>query len=106
VPGMVATWASAVQRWGRLSFGADLNPAIGVAEHGFTVDENFQQQEQASLADLQTFSSSRSLFLTPDGEPLPVGSTLRNPDLARTYQLLARNGPGYLYAGPLGADIA
>ena len=45
-----------------------------------------------SLADLQTFRSSRKLFLTPDGQPLPVGSTLRNPDLARTYATLARYG--------------
>jgi gamma-glutamyltranspeptidase / glutathione hydrolase len=106
VPGMVATWADAVRMWGRSSFGADLQPAIGVAQRGFTIDGNFNQQEQASLADLRTFSSSRSLFLTPDGQPLPVGSTLRNPDLARTYAQLAAHGPGYLYGGPLGADIA
>ncbi|HKC29123.1 MAG TPA: gamma-glutamyltransferase [Jatrophihabitans sp.] len=106
VPGMVATWASAVGRYGRIPFGADLQPAIGVARRGFVVDANFNQQEQASLPDLQTFSSSRRLFLTPDGQPLPVGSTLRNPDLARTYELLAKDGPGYLYGGPLGAAIS
>ncbi|MDT4913262.1 MAG: gamma-glutamyltranspeptidase / glutathione hydrolase, partial [Pseudonocardiales bacterium] len=106
VPGMVATWSSAVERYGARSFARDLLPAIAVAKHGFTVDANFAQQEQAALADLQTFSSSRSLFLTTDGQPLPVGSTLRNPDLARTYQQLAQHGAGYLYGGPLGADIA
>jgi gamma-glutamyltranspeptidase/glutathione hydrolase len=106
VPGMVATWADAVRQFGRRSFAADLRPAIGVAHRGFVVDRNFNQQEQASLADLQTFSSSRKLFLTPDGAPLPVGTRLRNPDLARTYAELARHGAGYLYRGPLGADIA
>jgi gamma-glutamyltranspeptidase/glutathione hydrolase len=106
VPGMVATWATAVGQYGRMPFGADIQPAIGVARRGFVIDANFNQQEQASLPDLQTFSSSRKLFLTPDGQPLPVGSTLRNPDLARTYELLAKNGPGYLYRGELGADIA
>jgi gamma-glutamyltranspeptidase/glutathione hydrolase len=34
-----------------------------------------------------------------------VGYLLRNPDLARTYQLLARYGPSYLYDGPLGKAI-
>jgi gamma-glutamyltranspeptidase / glutathione hydrolase len=34
-----------------------------------------------------------------------VGYLLRNPDLARTYQLLARYGPSYLYDGPLGQAI-
>src|SRR4051794_16778222 len=106
VPGMVKTWSDAVARYGRSSFGADLRPAIQVARRGFVVDRNFNQQEQAALADLQTFSSSRSLFLTRSGQPLPVGTRLRNPDLADTYRQLARHGAGYLYRGPLGADIA
>src|SRR6202012_6225959 len=37
--------------------------------------------------------------------PRPVGHLRRNPDLARTYQLLARYGPSYLYDGPLGQAI-
>jgi len=106
VPGMVATWAKAVSDYGRRSFGSDLQPAIQVAQQGFTITPDFVQQEQASLPDLQAFTSSRKLFLTADGQPLPVGSTLRNPDLARTYQQLAAHGPSYLYGGPLGSQIA
>ena len=34
-----------------------------------------------------------------------MGYLLRNPDLARTYRLLARYGPSYLYDGPLGQAI-
>jgi gamma-glutamyltranspeptidase/glutathione hydrolase len=106
VPGMVATWAEAVARYGRHSFGSDLQPAIGIARRGFVVDKNFNQQEQVSLADLKSFTSSRKLFLTADGQPLPIGTRLRNPDLARTYAELAQRGPSFLYRGALGADIA
>jgi gamma-glutamyltranspeptidase/glutathione hydrolase len=35
-----------------------------------------------------------------------VGSTLRNPDLADTYRLIARRGTGVFYRGPIGAEIA
>ena len=106
VPGMVATWAKAVDAYGARSFGTDLQPAIRTARRGFTVDATFRQQELSALPDLQSFSSSRSLFLTKGGNPLPLGSTLRNPDLARTYELLAQHGAGYLYGGPLGAELA
>jgi gamma-glutamyltranspeptidase / glutathione hydrolase len=106
VPGMVATWANAVRSFGLRSFAADLQPAITVAERGFTISPDFVQIEEKALPDLQAFTPSRDLFLTPDGQPLPVGSTLRNPDLARTYHDLARFGPDYLYHGPLGAEIA
>ncbi len=103
---MVATWARAAQLYGSQSFADDLQPAITTATNGFTVDGNFVQQEQSSIDDLRSFSSSRALFLTPAGNPLPVGATFRNPDLAQTYRDLAAHGPDYLYDGPLGKQIA
>jgi gamma-glutamyltranspeptidase/glutathione hydrolase len=106
VPGMVATWAKAVELYGKKSLKADLKPAIRVARRGFTVTPDFNQQEQKALTALQTFTSSRELFLTKDGQPLPVGSKFRNPDLARTYQKLASHGADYFYDGKLGAEIA
>jgi gamma-glutamyltranspeptidase/glutathione hydrolase len=106
VPGMVDTWANAVSQYGKFDFARDLQPAIRLAQQGFVVDKNFQQQEQVSLPDLQSFTSSRKLFLTADGQPLPIGTVLRNPDLARTYTQLAAHGPSYLYDGALGSDIA
>ncbi len=106
VPGQVATWTTAVQKYGRSTFAADLQPAVKVAKTGFTISPDFVQQEEQALPDLQTFTASRKLFLTKSGQPLPVGSTLRNPDLARTYTLLAKYGGSYLYNGALGADIA
>ena len=105
VPSMVATWAKAVQRYGRHSLAADLQPAIGVASRGFRVGADFRQLEQSDLPELRSYTASRKLFLTPAGRPLPDGHLLRNPDLARTYRLVARHGPGYLYDGPLGRAI-
>src|ERR1700753_3478254 len=43
VPSMVATWAKAVSLYGRQSFAADLQPAIGVAKSGFRVNADFVQ---------------------------------------------------------------
>jgi gamma-glutamyltranspeptidase / glutathione hydrolase len=105
VPSMVATWATAVRDGGRLSLGADLRPAIQVARRGFAVNFDFNQLEQAGLSTLQAYPASRSLLLTPSGDPLPVGTWLRNPDLAHTYELIARRGPSALYDGPIGRAI-
>ncbi|WP_032761435.1 gamma-glutamyltransferase, partial [Streptomyces alboviridis] len=41
----------------------------------------------------------------PGGELPVVGSTLKNPDLARTYAELGRKGVGALYRGDLAQDI-
>jgi gamma-glutamyltranspeptidase/glutathione hydrolase len=105
VPSMVATWAAAIRRYGRKSFASDLQPAIAVAQHGFRVNADFRQLTEAGLATLRAYPASRALLLTKAGEPLPVGTRLRNPDLAKTYRLLAQHGPSYLYDGPLGQAI-
>jgi gamma-glutamyltranspeptidase/glutathione hydrolase len=104
VPSMVATWAKAVSLYGRHRLAADLQPAIGVAERGFRVNADFQQLTESDLPELQAYPASHWL-LTSSGNPLPVGYLLRNPDLAKTYRLLARYGPSYLYDGPLGQAI-
>jgi gamma-glutamyltranspeptidase/glutathione hydrolase len=79
-----------------------LQPAIAVAERGFTVDDTFRSQIAGNLTRLDAFTSSRALFLTPDGQPPEVGSTFRNPDLARTYRLIAHDGAEAFYDGPIG----
>jgi gamma-glutamyltranspeptidase/glutathione hydrolase len=104
VPSMVATWATAVSRYGDKSFAADLRPAINVAERGFRVNADFQQLTESDLPELQAYPASHWL-LDSSGNPLPVGYLLRNPDLAKTYQMLAKYGPSYLYGGPLGQAI-
>jgi len=105
VPSMVATWAKAVQLYGRRSFAADLQPAISLAQRGFRVNFDFNQLEQAGLQLLQAYPASRAQFLTASGDPLPVGTTFRDPELAHTYQLLARNGPSAFYDGPIGQAV-
>jgi gamma-glutamyltranspeptidase / glutathione hydrolase len=105
VPSNLATWATALRHYGRLSLGDDLQPAIAVARRGFKVNFDFNQLEQSSLSTLQAYPASRSLLLTPSGAPLPVGTRLRNPDLAHTYALIARRGPSALYDGPIGQAI-
>jgi gamma-glutamyltranspeptidase/glutathione hydrolase len=105
VPSMVAAWALAVKRFGRRSLGADLRPAIGLADHGFAVNRDFRQLTKAGIQTLRAYPASRALLLTARGNPLPLGHVLRNPDLAHTYRELAAHGPAYLYGGPLGQAV-
>ena len=105
VPGTLATWSEAASRFGTMPLARLLRPAIGVAERGFVVDGTFRGQISDNLTRLDAFSSSRALFLTPDGQPPAIGSIFRNPQLAQTYRLIAREGPGALYDGPIGAAL-
>jgi gamma-glutamyltranspeptidase/glutathione hydrolase len=51
------------------------------------------------------FPSSRTLFLHPDGSIPEVGEVLKQPDLGRTFRLLAQHGPKVFYEGEIAQDI-
>ncbi|MER7056272.1 gamma-glutamyltransferase [Streptomyces sp. NPDC000351] len=103
-PGTPATWQSALDKWGTRKLGSVLKPAERLARHGFTVDDTFRSQTAANERRFRYFPDTAELFL-PDGELPVVGSTFKNPDLARTYKELAREGVGAIYHGELGEDI-
>ncbi|MFF4411195.1 gamma-glutamyltransferase family protein [Streptosporangium sp. NPDC001559] len=104
VPGSVAQWELALRRFGTLSLGQALRPAIEVASRGFTVDQTFHDQTASNAARFKDFTSTARLYL-PGGAPPAVGSTFRNPELAETYRQLGRRGGSWLYGGRLGAEI-
>lgn len=103
-PGTPATWETALDAWGTTSLRQALQPAAQLAQNGFTVDETFRSQTAANEERFRDFPASAELFL-PGGELPEVGSTLRNPDLARTYRKLGREGMDAFYGGALARDL-
>ncbi|MER0449164.1 gamma-glutamyltransferase [Streptomyces sp. Edi4] len=103
-PGTAATWDRALRAWGSKSLGTLLKPAERIARDGFTVDATFRSQTKDNQDRFADFPDTAELFL-PGGQLPVVGSTFKNPDLARTYEELGRKGIDALYRGDLGADI-
>src|SRR4051812_19393002 len=106
VPGTLAPWGQALQSFGTMPLHRVLRPAIDVARHGFVVDQTYHNQTESNRARLDLFSSSREYSLTPDRQAPAVGTVVRNPDLAKTYQTIAAHGPSEFYDGPIGAAVA
>lgn len=105
VPGTPLNWATAAERYGTKPLSDLLQPAIALAETGFEVDETFASQVGKNKDRFSAFSSTRSLYL-PKGQPPAIGSQLHNPDLARTYRLLAEQGVNAFYRGEIASAIA
>ena len=105
VPGTLRAWDTALREFGTTSLRDALKPGIETAKRGFVVDPTFFAQTDAAKAIFADFPSTAALYLDPDGTPRDVGTVIRNPDLARTYKLIARQGPGALYGGPLAQAI-
>lgn len=101
VPGTLATWQRALDRWGTRDLAQVLRPAARLAERGFVVDRTFRSQVQQNLERFRAFRSTRPLY----GRLPRVGSTFRNPDLADTYGLIADRGTAPFYRGAIAREI-
>lgn len=96
VPGAVAAWVDALDRFGTLPREELLAPAIGYARDGFPVSTRLASDIVASSGALN--DPARALY-TPGGKPPPVGSLLRNPALAATLERIAADGRDGFYRG-------
>jgi gamma-glutamyltranspeptidase/glutathione hydrolase len=103
-PGTPATWRTALDKWGSRKLATLLKPAERLARDGFTVDATFREQTAANEARFRYFPDTAELFL-PGGSLPAIGSTFKNPDLARTYRELGSKGVDALYRGDIGEDI-
>ncbi|MDX2931433.1 gamma-glutamyltransferase [Streptomyces ipomoeae] len=103
-PGTPATWQTALRSWGSKPLAKLLKPAERLAREGFVVDATFRSQTASNEARFRNFPDTAELYL-PGGKLPVVGSTLKNPDLARTYAELGRKGTDALYRGDIAEDI-
>jgi gamma-glutamyltranspeptidase/glutathione hydrolase len=102
VPGTVAGLVDAERRWGKLGLAKVMQPAIRLARDGVTVT----QYESAIMQDseLARDPESRRIFQR-NGRFYESGEILKQPELARTLERIARN-PEEFYRGPLANQIA
>lgn len=105
VPGTPLNWATALARYGTQPLQTLLAPSIALATNGFTVDETFASQIQQNQTRFSAFSSTQALYL-PEGKPPEAGQQFTNPDLAKTYRILAEQGVNAFYRGEIGDAIA
>ncbi|AWH90069.1 gamma-glutamyltransferase [Limnobaculum parvum] len=107
VPGTVAGFALANEKYGSMPVAELLKPAIKLAKEGFVVND-------ALADDLAVYGqevlldnpNSRAIFIKPDGTPWKKGETLVQTDLANSLSMIAAEGPAAFYQGKIADEIA
>jgi gamma-glutamyltranspeptidase len=105
VPGNLALWADALAKYGALKSADVFEPAIDLAENGFAVSHYDAMTFARSAQRLAKFPTTARVFL-PGGKPPREGQILKQPDLARSFRVVVKEGPDALYRGPLAREIA
>lgn len=103
VPGTVAGLAEVHERYGSLPWAVLIQPAVGLADAGFTVTERLNRALAEKQQTLEQFQATRQLFY-PGGEAPRIGSNFRQPMLAATLRMIAAEGERAFYRGRI-ADL-
>ena len=104
VPGAVGAWAEGLRRFGTISFGQALAPAVALAKAGLPVSERLAEDIAGAEAKLRREPEAARVFL-PGGALPQAGDILPRPDLAETLMTLQERGPGEFYTGALGRQV-
>jgi gamma-glutamyltranspeptidase/glutathione hydrolase len=106
VPGCVDGWDQLRQKFGTKSFQELLAPSIDYAEKGAPVPEVIAGYWKG-IAKVKD-PGMRETFLVPDGKnrrPPRQGELFKNPQLARSYRLIAEGGRDAYYKGEIAEKI-
>jgi gamma-glutamyltranspeptidase/glutathione hydrolase len=104
VPGTVAGFVMAEQKYGKLGLARVIAPAIRLARDGFEVSYGFSESLRQHRDFLSKFDASRRIFLR-QGNLYEAGEVFRQPELARTLEAIARRGTNGFYDGAVGEAI-
>lgn len=104
VPGAIDAWARLAADHGTRALGELLQPAIGYAEDGYVVLARVAHDWAGCADKLRACPTSAHIFL-PDGRAPRAGDVHRQPKLAETLRVIAREGRDGFYTGRVAEDI-
>jgi gamma-glutamyltranspeptidase/glutathione hydrolase len=104
VPGVVEGWHQLLTRFGTISLADAVAPAIAFARDGFPVAELMANEWKVQLETLLADAAATDTFL-PQGQPMRQGDIFANPRLARTMEVIAKEGRDAFYTGSIARAI-
>jgi gamma-glutamyltranspeptidase/glutathione hydrolase len=104
VPGTVAGLHLAWKTLGSKPWKDLVEPAVKLARDGFELSDGLARSLERTLAQFKKYPASLAQF-SKNGTPYRAGELFKQPDLARTLQRIADEGPAGFYAGETAALI-
>jgi gamma-glutamyltranspeptidase/glutathione hydrolase len=104
IPGVVGMLELAHRKYGKLPWARLFEPAIRIARDGFPIGPKLARTI-AGAARMKNMPDIAHAFFHADGTPMREGEILKNPELAATFRLIARNGAKAFYTGPVAQAI-
>lgn len=104
VPGCVDGWEELRKRFGTMPLADLLEPSARYADEGFPVTEVIAGSWRGAGSTLRRYPDSAKTYLIDDEAPR-AGQVFKNPNLAKTYREIGKNGRDAFYKGRIAREI-
>ncbi len=105
VPGEVKGMLYALDTYGTMDRQTVMQPAIDLAENGFTVSHITSRDIKDAYPQISLFDATAAIYFDEDWMPWEAGAVITNPDLAATLRLIAEQGEEVFYKGEIAEKI-
>ncbi len=105
VPGTVAGLTMALEKYGTISLERALQPAMELAEKGFTVDQELSHSLTRAKKHMEKSPASMEIFYKKNGEAYEPGDLIIQKDLAWSLAQISQYGPDAFYKGEIAKKI-
>jgi gamma-glutamyltranspeptidase/glutathione hydrolase len=106
VPGTVAGMVMALETYGSMPLAQVIAPAIKLARDGIVVTPSLSGNLKRAEERLKRWPQTAAVFYKPDGGFYQAGEIFKQPDLARTLELISEQGADGFYQGETAQKIA
>lgn len=105
VPGAIAAWGDMQARFGKLSLGDSLQPAIELAEGGYAVSPAVHKKWSSQVDILKDQPGFSEVFM-PFGRAPAIGERMQMPGAVTTLKILANEGASAFYNGDIAEKLS
>ena len=103
-PGLLKMLKEVHQKYGKIAWQKLFSSAIEIAENGYVVSQRMNNL-QNKITYLKEFDESAKIYLNDKKEPKKIGEIIKNPQLAQTFKIIAKDGIKPFYEGKIAKDI-
>ncbi|EGY80789.1 gamma-glutamyltransferase [Peptoniphilus indolicus] len=99
IPGTVKGMSEMLNEYGTMQLSELIQPAIDTARNGFKLSSRQAETFVEEKDRMQKFEATKKYFYKANGNPYKEGEVLKQEDLAKTLERIAKRGPSEFYRG-------
>lgn len=105
IPGNMKAYTEVLEKFGTMKFADVVKPTLKYLEEGFVLTQRQSNNYKRNAAQAPILYPNLARVFAPSGEWGDAGTLIKNPELAKTYRTIAKEGADAFYKGKIAKEM-